>query len=1141
MDMNNYEWLLSRLDAFIRKYYANQVIRGSLVFLSCVLFFVLTVSVGEYYLYMPTWLRIALDILFVGGGLSALIAWIVIPLMKMARLGKTLSHEQAAAIVGKHFSEISDKLLNILQLRKQTDNYSSRELVDASISQKIKSISVVPITAAVDFSKNRKYLPYLLPLLLIGVFILVAAPNVFHDAGKRMMQPTKTFERPAPFSFILTSNSLKAVRNTDFTLSMLTKGSALPAEVYIDINGEKTPMQALDNHSFNYVFKNVTEAVNFRFFAAGYYSQEYALKVIQKPILKTFRVEVNYPAYTGRKDELRTSLSDMTVPVGTKIAWAFVADHTDDASVSFGSGTPIDLVRNGAAYLYQYRFMNDTDYTFYLHNKEAGISDSFRYHVQVIPDQYPVVQLQQFKDTVTGKQVLLTGTAGDDYAITRITFNYEVTNDKNARLSAKAIPLKAATGALVPFEWSFDIESLNLQPGQKVNYYIEAWDNDGVHGPKASRSQVMTYQMYDSRQIDSAINENSKQINSGLSNSAEQTQQLQSEYKDMQSKMLESENIDWQQQQSLKEMMNKQSDLQSQVDNVKKRFEEQKKESEQQQHSDDLKEKQQEVEKQFDNLSDELKEQMKKLQELMQQLNKDNAMDAMQQMQQENKLFKMDMQRIQEEIKKLEMQQRMESMANKMDDLAKKQSDLAQQTDEKKKDNQSLNSEQKDLKKQLDKAMNEDMKDLQKSAKETKQEKSLDQPQDQGKEAQQNMQKSENELDNSNNSNASQAQKKAAQNLANMAKSLRSSAGGMGMQQLELDIRATRQILSNLIRLSFDQEDLMNSVKVTSPSSQNYITNQEEQNRLHGNSLMIRDSLFALSKRNFKLSAVINKETSDLEYNMQKAVDFLENRAVPQAAAKEQYVMEHTNNLALMLNEVLSNLMEMESQAKKGNPGSGSCNNPGGMGKPKSSGPGDQMSDIITEQEKLGNAMQQAQKAAEQRQGNKPGQKPGGNQGNGAGNQGNGQGKAGNDYGDAEQLARLAEQQSAIRRKLQQLADELNSNGMNGAAHEIRDAQDKMDKIETDLVNRRVNNDLQARQKDIQTRLLQAEKSIREQEQDNKRMSNTGKEVSRPVPPELQKYITARQQMLELYKTVPPQLKPYYRSMVEHYFQMVRQ
>ncbi len=78
--------------------------------------------------------------------------------------------------------------------------------------------------------------------------------------------------------------------------------------------------------------------------------------------------------------------------------------------------------------------MNDTNYTITLHNNAAGIADSYKYQVQVIPDQYPVIQLQQIKDTVSGKQILLTGTAGDDYGITRVSFNYEVT-DKNKALA----------------------------------------------------------------------------------------------------------------------------------------------------------------------------------------------------------------------------------------------------------------------------------------------------------------------------------------------------------------------------------------------------------------------------------------------------------------------------------------------------------------------------------------------------------------------------------------------------------------------------------------------------------------------------------------------------------------------------------
>jgi hypothetical protein len=1145
--MNNYNWLVERLDAFIRKYYANKVIRGALVFLSCLLFYIITVSVSEYYFYLPVWSRITIMSLFVGLGASALVAWVIIPLTKMARLGSVISHEQAAVIIGTHFPEVSDKLLNILQLQNSQDSQSSRDLAEASINQKISQLSVVPMTSAIDLSRNRKYLPYVLPPLLAGIFLLIAAPNVFKEGSARLLQPTTAFEKPAPFNFVIKNESLTALRNSDFTLTMEADGASVPAEMAIEIGDERIMMQPLTGHSFRYTFKNMTEAVTFRFSAAGFYSTPHTIKVIQRPILKSFSVAISYPAYTGKKSETRNSLGDLIVPAGTTVSWSLVAGHTDAATIHFGSGAPVALQGSASKYSYNFRFLNDTNYTLTLHNNKESIADSFQYMVQVIPDQYPVIQLQQFKDSVSGKQILLSGSAGDDYGISRITFNYEV-SDKNKTILSKSVAVKSTPGAVTSFEQYFDIQSLNLSPGQKVTYYIEAWDNDGVRGSKASRSDIMSYQMFEGEQLDSAINENAQQINAGISSSAEQTKQLQNDYKDAQNKMLQNSQMDWQMEQTLQQMMEKQKELKSEVEKVKERFEEQIQQTEQKNHSEDLKEKQQELNKQLNNLlNDELKKQMEKLQELMKKLNKEQAMDAMKELEQENKLFSMDMERMKDLMKKMELQMRMEDIANKMEDLAKEQRELKNETDQAKKDAGALAKEQKKLEEKLAKALQEDMKEVQKLAKETKEKDRLEKEEQQGKDAQQEMQESEQELDKKDNKKSGKAQDKAADNLEEMAKSMREKAAGMDMEQIELDIKATRQLLSNLIRLSFAQEDLMDKVRRTSTSSQAYIVNQAEQNRLHRNSQMIRDSLFELSKRIVKLAPTINKNTTDLERRMQKAVSNIEARRLDLAVTDQQYIMTHTNNLALLLNELLSNLMQMQNEGNK--PGSaGSCKKPGG--KKGKGGSGPQLSDIISEQQQLGEGMKKMQKPGGQKPGGQQGEKKGegtgngkqpgkGQSGKGSGGSGEGEDGENGEYGDSEQLAKLAQQQAAIRRQLSELASKLNSKGLGEFSKELRELEQKMDKNETDLVNRRMSPDLLLRQKEIQSRLLEAEKSLREQEQDDKRSSKTADETSRPVPPALQKYITDKRQMLEQYKTVPPQLKPYYRDMVENYFHII--
>ena len=519
-------------------------------------------------------------------------------------------------------------------------------------------------------------------------------------------------------------------------------------------------------------------------------------------------------------------------------------------------------------------------------------------------------------------------------------------------------------------------------------------------------------------------------------------------------------------------------------------------------------------------------------------------MQTMEEMQQENKLFDMDMKRMEELIKKLEMKMKMEDVANKLEKMADKQLDLKKENDQNKKDNAALGKEQKDLEKQLDKVMKEDMKDLAKQNEEMgKDKQSLDKEKDKGEDAQKEMQESEQELNENQKSKASQSQSQAAQNLQDMANSMRAKAGGMDAEEIDIDIKMVRQVLTNLMRLSFDQENLMKKVPQTSSATQSYIANQHEQARLHNNSQMIRDSLFVLGKRLVKLDVAINKETTQLERAMKAAVKGLEDRRIAEAMTRQQYTMTHVNNLALMLNETLANLMAMQAQAKQ--PGEGQCDKPGGKkpkpgpGKPKP-GPGQQLSDIITQQQSLGNAMQQMQgKGNKDGKGDKPGEKPGDKPGGqGSGGQGEGKEGGGGEYGNAEQLARMAEHQAAIRRQLQELNSLLISKGL-GNAKQIKEIQEKMDRTETDLVNRKITSELLMRQKDILTRLLEAEKSLREQEQDDKRTSKSAVDLSRPVPAELQRYMQEKQRLLDFYKTVPPQLKPYYKAMVEQYYQSI--
>jgi hypothetical protein len=129
--------LIDQIDAFIRKYYKNQLIRGVLLF---TLFFLLTLLVTsflEFFGRFPILIRAILFFGFIVIQSYLFIRWIGIPLSRLSSFGKRISHLQAAEIIGSFFPEVADKLKNTIQLQQDLDGHIGNvDLISASIAQR---------------------------------------------------------------------------------------------------------------------------------------------------------------------------------------------------------------------------------------------------------------------------------------------------------------------------------------------------------------------------------------------------------------------------------------------------------------------------------------------------------------------------------------------------------------------------------------------------------------------------------------------------------------------------------------------------------------------------------------------------------------------------------------------------------------------------------------------------------------------------------------------------------------------------------------------------------------------------------------------------------------------------------------------
>ncbi|MGB4960809.1 MAG: DUF4175 domain-containing protein, partial [Saprospiraceae bacterium] len=233
---SNYDQLVTKLDGFIRKYYINRLIKGSLYTVAIVLGLFLLFNVLEYYFYFSTSVRKIFLFSFVGSTLIGAGYWIVDPLVRYFKLGDTISHEDAAMIIGNHFGDVKDKLLNILQLKKQETYNSNIALLEASIDQKTEAISLVPFRSAIDLNKNRQYLKYALPPFLLLIFLLFAAPSIIKEGTNRILNNDKKFAKAAPFAYLLDEDDLKVVQYQDHTIKVNVEGAVMPDQVYVTID-----------------------------------------------------------------------------------------------------------------------------------------------------------------------------------------------------------------------------------------------------------------------------------------------------------------------------------------------------------------------------------------------------------------------------------------------------------------------------------------------------------------------------------------------------------------------------------------------------------------------------------------------------------------------------------------------------------------------------------------------------------------------------------------------------------------------------------------------------------------------------------------------------------------------------------------
>lgn len=1112
--MANDPLLLKKLDRFIRKYYRNRLIKGLMMFAALTGAYYLTIVLLEYYFYFNPLIRGLLLFSFIGITGFILVRFIFIPLFQLLKIGPIISYEQAAVIIGSHFNEIRDKLLNTLQLLEMRREAGDSPLLEASIDQKINTLKVFSFSSAINLKKNLKYLKYVVFPVIILLAVSILSPGSITDPTRRIVQFNRHFEKPLPFQVTILNSSMQVMQQENYELKIKVTGEEIPVEFFVQTTDARFKMEKDNGFRFSYLFRSVPSDLTFRIAAGDYLSEPYQLTVRPKPIILNFELMIEFPSYIKKPREKVENTGDVTVPEGTRIDWRVFTKDATDVTIRFDSVKKPFEKQSGNRYVYSKTISKTASYAILPGNIYAPAGDSLAYKITAIPDGYPSITVTSEKDPLLQTNLFFSGTVKDDYGFSTLSFFYRIESTEKGNDTLFKQEKIDINPALVTqnFYYPVDLFKLSGQSGLSISYFFEVRDNDAIHGPKATRTALQSMKTPSREEIEEKTEKSSKAIENNLTESKQETGKIENTLEELNRRLTEKSTVSWQEKKKIEEMIKSQENLMQNLETVNQKNKENIINEEKYLNtSERILEKQKRLSELMEQLmTEEMKKMAEEMKKLLEATDKLQLQAMMEKIEMNNQALEQQLDRNLELFKQIEFERKVEEMADALKRKAEEEKNLADlaEKEKNKTSGSETEKEQKKVKEALD-SLNKKMDQLAEEGKKTENAPDLKEAGKKMDSLQQRMEQIDRQLSGNQKKKASENMNKAAKEMEEMAESLESALEQNEEEQLEEDVQNLRRILENLVRSSFEQERLMGETKIIARNDPRYPSLVEKQKELSDKIRIVEDSLRQLAKRQIMLEPVIAKEIAGIEKNINQAVNSMSGRLINNALTQQQLSMTSMNNLALLLNESLNQMNQQMSMSMMGKGKKSSCQK---SASPKGKG---SMKNMKSLQQKMGEDLQKLKEGMEQSKSPGKSDKKGQSE-------------------ISKQIAKLAAEQEAIRNELQKYRDALTEQGIKDGGS-LKETIRAMEQNETDLINKQITQETIKRQQTIMTRMLESEKAEQQREKEEKRESNEAKNQLYSNPLNDFKYKSKERSDIESLQLSLPVLNNFYKNKVNHY------
>jgi hypothetical protein len=1077
--------LTGRLRSLRSSYVQHKAFQGALIFLS----FALALTLVGLWLNSLVVFPVVVRVVYLG--LSALLLVILFSLLCLRPIIHQPHLEQLALKLEDRFPQLANRLIGALQLSKnlkENPEGYSKDMILAVIQQANSVSAGMKLKDIIKTSLAKKAARVTAGLGVLLLLFTLVFPLSFKSSFYIFSHPLTDFVSPQKFLFVISPGDKEVVKYSDVRIKINAEGEK-PKKVNLFWRNEgstwnketlaqksKTKTTGDQEASklepdFSYQFKEVKRNFEYYAEAKGVESEHYSITVVDKPRVVGLKLTFIYPRYT----QLKTQVVDendgnITALGGTRVKIEARSNkELAKGEIVFSDSSRERTKIEGGIASGEIVVKKDAEYFIELWDK-SGIrnQDPIEYQITRIEDQSPFVEILEpghDQDLTESMRVGLLVRITDDYGFSRLKLLYQVISEgfeQEERVLDIDIPYKNQMELNVEYVWN--LTNFPLMPGDLVRYRAVVYDNDSFSGPKKAESQSYYLRLPSLDEIIAEVEKEQEGQIVDLETVLKGQRELKKKMQDLSREMdrFTGLDMDWQKRQELEDALDRQQKLSKDLKELAQRMDQNiQKIEENKLAAMEMVEKMMEIKELMEAVATpEMKEAMKQLAEALKNMDPEKLKEAMKNMQisAEEMLKRLD--RTISLLKRLQAEQKLGHLIKMAERLLEKQNQLNQNAETSPTDELSqLASDERRLK--------EDVGEFEKRLKEFAQlagelsmlpQEKLDQlsqmPEESG--LKDDMDQMISELSNLDKSGALKSGGSCSKKMQQMAQRLKDTQEEMQSGMKEEIVRAIRKSLFDVFSLSDHQERLFGWVEPMDRRDMALRDLAHNQQNLKAAGLRISEDLDSLSQLTVFINPDVMRYMALSVASMEEATRKLDER-------KKSIAQDEQAEAVYDLNVTARKLMQAMKNAEKSCSGSGMeqafknlqgmCNKQSGINEQtqklgQCGGPGMQLS--------------LSQQAA---------------------------------------LQRLAAEQEAVRKALSELEGELgNRSEIMGRLDEMGK---EMKKVVDDLERMHVDQSTIDRQKKILSRMLDAEKSLRERDYSKQRRAEMGEDVVRASPRQL--------------------------------------